>query len=341
MTCYKGTFICAPSRPIAGRIFFEGLSPSHRIGEATLWVGTSPPAALPADTVGLILIGNTSRGADALSLPLPVFHLPSLPEDSHGCVALLDPESSTLSVRPDLPSIGNCSERMRSEPTREPFETRTLPRLSATEISPFSECDGLLIDANAMSLWEECFTDSEPFSLTLLTDANEATETAIKQLYTFGILGSPSLLLRGIRTPAEWQRALRLCYRCLGDLWRDGREFNGYLPRGLMIDTPMALYREHRFWGCDFLCVDYDLLASRYAGTEGPADREACAILNEELSLFFKRHHETERRFLLRGEPNEHLLSFFLSEEAEEIYLSPSKTDESKGILERILKKRN
>lgn len=342
MTCYSGVFFNPPPRPIAGRIFFEGHPTTPRSGEATIWVCRALPETPSEDMVGIILLG-TQKMTPPSTYALPLFSLSVLPERHNGRVALLDPDSSLLSVCPDLCSIGNYSKKIKTEKPSEnhDIDLRThLPRISVLDSSD-RNADGVLIDTIHNPFSEDSFDVLDSRTVTLLCDINSSPETSIKQMYTYGIFGIPSLLIRGIRSPSEWQKALQICYRCFGELWYEGREFNGYVPRGILIDSPMALSREHRFHGCDFFCIDLERLLCSYGGMEHPTTEETVQSLMHELSVFFEAHPNTERRFLCKSRPSDEWICFFLTQNAREIYLSSQEIETFRDIFWHFIRKEN
>ncbi len=153
----------------------------------------------------------------------------------------------------------------------------------------------------------------------------------IYDIYSQSALGTPFLLLCGIRTAEEWQRGLSLCHRCICELYGDKREINGYLPRGLMIDTPRILTSDTRFWGCDFFCMDYERLSQCSA--------EGRKQLDGRIRAFLQAHGETEPRLLCRSFFDEELGRFSEDCHIREMYLSEALLPAARHIFHSLCKK--
>lgn len=162
----------------------------------------------------------------------------------------------------------------------------------------------------------------------------------IYRLYSQSALGTPFVLLRGIQTEEEWRNGLSLCHRCICDLYEDRREVNGYLPRGMMIDTPVALTPSTRFWGCDFFCVDYDRLCRLSSGEEVPPSLSIRHAVENQIRLFLEHHKGLEARLLCRSSFDEDLGRFSMDCHIREVYLSEEVFPVAQHIFQSLHKEK-
>ena len=96
--------------------------------------------------------------------------------------------------------------------------------------------------------------DSEPRERTALF------RSRIRAIYRASVWGQFSLLCTGISTPAELDECLRILREIFCELESEGREFNGFIEKGICIDTPMMLYKFPQHSHSDLLCFDPERL---------------------------------------------------------------------------------
>ena len=78
--------------------------------------------------------------------------------------------------------------------------------------------------------------------------------------------GELSVMLCTYRSVREVEEAFELMHKSFCRLEQEGREISGYLARGVMIDSPIALLEMQRLPRVDFLCLDFDRLCERLLG---------------------------------------------------------------------------
>ncbi len=170
--------------------------------------------------------------------------------------------------------------------------------------------------------------ETRPIMLVVEVDGN-FYET-VRTVYLRGIYGRFSLLLRGILSREDWQDALRLCHRCFCELSEERREFNGYMPRGILIDSPLLLNMENASDGVDFFCLDYHRLCCLWGGKDSERIRRSA---EKQMEDFFCRHPLPERSVLLRQAPDRETCSFLLGQQIGELILPSSEIPRIKGLL--------
>ncbi len=191
-------------------------------------------------------------------------------------VALLDTKRNLLIVNPQLQTLNAYSEEGLSQNKN-------------VELVPYRGLSCRLSSSGAAMLIAEpdALPRSELFdSLCELAEANRAraliAELCIprdeKQYESFceyteaifraAVYGHFSLMLCGGVTDSQIACALSALHRVFCRLEEDGREFNGYLKKGLVIDAPLCLLCPCPMENPDLLCFDLDRLLCRLFGCE-------------------------------------------------------------------------
>ncbi len=102
-------------------------------------------------------------------------------------------------------------------------------------------------------------------------DSNERAalfRTRVRAIYRASVWGQFSLLCAGISTPHELKECCGILNEAFCELAGEGREFNGFIEKGIVIDTPMMLYNLPRHSGFDFSCFDIEKLRQLCTGAE-------------------------------------------------------------------------
>jgi len=138
---------------------------------------------------------------------------------------------------------------------------------------------GIFVDCSL--LWEECeeetslyetlraFAEASPerelFAL-IRTEREDCTETTVKAIFRAAVYGNISLLFGNIFNNSDLEEAKECANRAFRSLLEEGHEFNGFLPKGILLDTPLALLSEISEQGLDFFCLDEERLSSLFTG---------------------------------------------------------------------------
>lgn len=93
--------------------------------------------------------------------------------------------------------------------------------------------------------------------------------TRIRAIYRASVWGQFSLLCEGISTPDELEKCADILKEVFCELESEGREFNGFIEKGVCTDTPMTLYNLNEHLRFDFICFDLQKLRRLCTGTSG------------------------------------------------------------------------
>ena len=121
----------------------------------------------------------------------------------------------------------------------------------------------------------------------------EEFEERAESLFRSAVYGGElSVMLYGYRSVREIEEAFELMHKSFCRLEEQGREASGYLARGIMIDSPIALLEARCLPRVDFICFDFDLLCERLLGY--PAEMiTADEVLRETLCGFWEEMRHT------------------------------------------------
>lgn len=198
-----------------------------------------------------------------------------------GRVALLDAGRDILIVDPDIDTLNRYAAANR------------ISQESALELA--SECGenrvgftlkndargGVLVRADRtvssaelfdalLDIAEECCGAPVSFGLDLshIRSCNESFCERAEALFRAAVYGNFSIQLEGYRGELDLSCAYSLLHRVFCSLEQEGREFNGYLPRGILVSSPVWLMQPIPLGKADFICFDFDRLSARLLGCE-------------------------------------------------------------------------
>ena len=286
MEIFKGEGFSWRGGAAVGRLCFSAESVAKG-RDALLWVCGEAPRELPSSAVGVILLGR--EGGLPPLLPCPVLTLPCLDPSLGGRIAILDGETQTLFVDPDLETLKSYGSPAVEE--NPPLLYRWVtepPEMLRGEEGILWKAPPLRDEEALFECYRAAAERNPQLPLTVLLSAEEPDRlrTQLRGVLRGAVYGRFSLLFSGIGTREEWESCHRLCHEVFCDLESEGRECNGYLPRGLLLDRGMPLLESHDTHRPDFLCVDAGRLFRSLCGTgEMTADR--IRILREALGRAF------------------------------------------------------
>ena len=104
------------------------------------------------------------------------------------------------------------------------------------------------------------------------------SEDEIKAAYRAAVYGEISILFGNIFTDEDAERAREQAGQAFRALLEENREFNGFIPKGILIDTPFALLSEIPAQGFDFFCYHIDQLLILMAGEKKTAQKHRSRI---------------------------------------------------------------
>ena len=82
----------------------------------------------------------------------------------------------------------------------------------------------------------------------------------VEAVFRAALYGSVAISLSGFDCEDELSRAMRILHKVFCVLEMEGREFNGYLPRGVTLRAPIWLFRPSPVTNPDFVLLDLDFL---------------------------------------------------------------------------------
>lgn len=149
--------------------------------------------------------------------------------------------------------------------------------LSQDDLSPIGHLTGEELDPICSEdLAYEFFCDiadsflGSPITAVARFDPTHSERSAIfrsriRAIYRASVWGQFSLLCTGISTPNDLDVCADIIKEAFCELESEGREFNGFIEKGICIDSPMMLYNFPQRSRFDFICFDFEKL--RYLGT--------------------------------------------------------------------------
>ena len=189
-------------------------------------------------------------------------------------IALIDTEKGILTLDPSIDTINFYSVKKSKEvPYQLACKTGTVLSVQKENIRGLaferllvsSEvfCRGESFFESAVSLWE----DSCPELLILdmkipKSGEREARrfEEQVEELFCASLYGTFALALSDFSCEDEITYAIKLLHKSFCLLEAEGREFNGYIPRGLVFSSPLWLMRVSPVVNPDFIILDLDKL---------------------------------------------------------------------------------
>lgn len=318
---YRGCSPCREAAPAIGRLFFVR---RDRATPKELWNAPLLPVLTQGETlspdlaeaaVGIIFCG--AEEAPALPQGLPLLILPSLSEETDGSLALLEPTRQQLTVHPELEDLFGYSQAHRRHTAPTDPHGRPLgfwaPWDTESHILPFAPSAYLIRIPPAMDE-ASCFdllcsldTPSRaiPFVVCLSAAGRTYEEliSCIRGIYRSAVYTRLSLLLEGISDPDGTSALLSLCHQAFCELSEEAREFNGYLPKGIRLDTPLLAFECPLPRGVDFFCLDVERIRTLLCGKKKEARSPALERALD--ALLARRMHELGGNLYAEALPSE------------------------------------
>ena len=88
----------------------------------------------------------------------------------------------------------------------------------------------------------------------------------IRAIYRASVWGQFSLLCSGAISSGDISEIAESLKDVFCELESEGREFNGFIKKGVIIDTPLLLYRFPSYARFDFLCIDLERICAMCTG---------------------------------------------------------------------------
>ncbi|MBE6668283.1 MAG: hypothetical protein E7607_08260 [Ruminococcaceae bacterium] len=308
MQTFSGFCACsADGSPVMGRITFDNGNLARKSGEALLPVLENIPESAYSSScvVGIVRIGRASDSEPSYS-PFPILRLGGLSKCHEGKIALLDPLCGKLYISPDIVTVDRYASRIFSADSAHRLGTSDTVKI-LSRISKDSDFKrGMDTDTDVLldvfsplcakdpeeGFFEEYRAVAEAlFGIRIMAEAewDSFFSSRIKAILRGAVYGNFSISLRGILCEEDLRNALLDINRAFCSLEAEGREFNGYICRGICIDTPLLLRSSFSCEGIDNYSVDVERLFSLMTGSCDRDDSELYYAFLRELMTALKR----------------------------------------------------
>ena len=135
----------------------------------------------------------------------------------------------------------------------------------------------------------------------------EGALECIKGIYRAAVWGRISLLCR-VRTPEEAENFFSLTHSAFCTLEKQGREFNGFISKGLAVYTPIMLLTEpSRF--ADFFVIDCNSLLERFGA--GYTSRSSVSVVFDCILNYIERREDIKISLECYGETARRAAEYF------------------------------
>ena len=128
----------------------------------------------------------------------------------------------------------------------------------------------------------------------VVTNDPDVREEMIKSVFRASVYGEISLLFGNVFTKEDAAGIKEDAKRAFCSLLEEEREFNGFIPKGPLIDTPLALLSNGTMQGWDFFCLDEarvcDLLCGSAALRSEPLARALETLIQSNLPKTLSRY---------------------------------------------------
>ena len=282
MKILKGACSGCDGSAVIGRILLSDDAERLCHKEAVIAVADGDtPFLRRGGTVGIIRLSPCSAEADDACARII---LPYLPVGCIGKIALLDTAAGALFVSPDISTVNKYLASSTLSAKKDTAYRLYSTAYGRINIFPYFTADrdtstetGCLWEPSSKSLDEdelfEKYRDAAEASpsraITVISKSKAGRADEIRAAMRSGVYGNISLLFGGIISECELTRALDILCHTFCELELEGREFNGYIPRGLLIDTPYMLLIAKDLRGMDFFVYDLPSIFSlAVSGTE-------------------------------------------------------------------------
>ncbi len=324
----------------------------HFTGHALLYVieADTPEDSVRSDLlqapeiVGIICLDKRNREfllRTAAELRLPLLFLSELPHEYHGKIAILDADAATLAVSPNLNTLKRyqnigyapAENLLPESPLPDTgilfHSLQSLARLS--EIPFTGEClfdvTRCLTDSAASlpnpgedEIFETCCELAgqmcgTPITVPISFSDKISFRTQARGVYRASVYGNFSLLCCHLCTAEQISACFDALNQAFCELKAEGREVNGCLPRGVLVDTPLLLSEQDFPDSIDFFCLDIDRLIALYTGLSAKNSPETALVKQvlERLKDFsgFSAIPDRKRKAIFRKKNASELLEGF------------------------------
>lgn len=261
----------------------------------------------PPIAIVVVCCGEGESFGDLCTLGVPCMMLEWEESLGRGCknkVALIDTERGIFTLDPSIDTINFYSkdkskDSARGVPCAEGRRIRHRGEgIHGADFEHFlvsSEiiCEGGGFFESAVALWEERCPELMTVEMRV-PDGSESSahrfSEQVEELFRASLYGSFALAVSDFFCEEELCRALKLLHKAFCVLEAEGREFNGYIPRGLIFSSPLWLARPCPVTNPDFIIFDLDSLLPRLFGLDAEQIIKKEKALKKELFGVFERY---------------------------------------------------
>ena len=270
--------------PVVGRLVPDSSIEDFNGNEAILSVIYDLQSSVATNdirTVGVVRVSEDCRDG-VYELSCPSITLSELPKECEGKIALLDPTAQKLYVSPDIVTVNRYTPLLCASCGTDVRHPLFLPNGKRVSISVISEdvhqlqngADGCFIlpatlqksEDELFLLYRDIAEKAVGHPITVALSADEYLTTCLRALMRGAVWGEISLSFCDILTEEELKVALDRFHKAFCELEAEGREFNGYLLRTMIIDTPYLLFSADSLFGIDGFVYDAERLAALLSG---------------------------------------------------------------------------
>lgn len=187
-------------------------------------------------------------------------------------VALIDSERGIVMLNPSIDTleIYSSSTRNAVSPSLEcdvgiilkdiKIKKQFAAEYYLVSASELDDCDAF---EASVELWESLCPELLLFDVCVPNGTESSLRhfcERIEELYRAALYGSFAISLSGFDCESELAYGMQLLHKTFCMLEAEGIEFNGYLPRGITLSSPLWLMRSSPVTNPDFLLFDLDTL---------------------------------------------------------------------------------
>ena len=297
-----GRMIGGTGERITGRICLacDVGTEEQRTAKIMIYDGRTDPGELAdGSTVGIMALGDDS--ADAVlraecGIPLLVVderYTEILPYMLHR-IAILDCPGQRIYVDPSIDVINRYFGSLAALPPKR------IPVLGMG--APFDGSEGMVTSAvgDEESVFDGLCELTERYAgsrIVVKMDMGDRMTEQMRGVLRAAVWGRISVVCDAM-TPVVSDRYMEISHRAYYSLEKEGREFNGFIPKGIWVSTPMLLTSEPNRYA-DFFVLDTSALIDRFAGTD--CDETAAARVMEHMADFALRTRDRRASLYASG----------------------------------------
>ena len=286
-----------------------------------VWDGISSlRTTLDSTTVGIVALTDTQSIPKCLFDGLPILCLSDCDKNTEilptGKIAILDCQRGRLCINPDIDVIRSYFEEVSLGANNK------TPWICTDSETSVAGCDGIRIkvfgsEDEVYELLCDVADKNTGARIIAQTEFGDGIIDVIKGIYRAAVWGRISMLCRA-RTSAEADGFFSATHSAFCALENSGREFNGFIPRGILITTPIMILSEpNRF--ADFFVADCNALIKGFCQTDTP-DNMVGTVFSY-ISAYMRRAADVSTSLLCCGETARRAAEYFKSSrQLSEIY---------------------